>query len=67
MLREHLIEGLRDSTTKGEFRDKILLEDNLTFEAIKAKLCLKEQSYGETFEQAQCLAMRGIAMVILPM
>ena len=59
LLRDHLIEGLRDPTTKGEFRAKILLDDSLTFETIKAELFLREQAYGQTFEQAQCFTMRG--------
>lgn len=59
LLRDHLIEGLRDPATRGEFRTKILLNDELTFETIKDELCLREQAYGETFEQAQCFTLKG--------
>lgn len=66
LLRDHLIEGLRDSAMRGEFRAKILLDDSLTFQTIKAELSLREQAYGETFEQAHCLAMRGHNQVNFP-
>lgn len=59
LLRDHLIEGLRDPATRGEFRAKILLDDTLTFETVKDELCLREQAYGETFEQAQCFTLKG--------
>lgn len=59
LLRDHLIEGLRDAAIRGEFRAKILLNDNLTFEAVKAELIVREYAYGETVEQVQCFATRG--------
>lgn len=45
-------EGLRNSTTAGSLGPRFELDDSLTFEAIKAELSLREQAYGETFEQA---------------
>ena len=42
--RDYLIEGLRDSTTRGECRAKILLDDSLAFEVIMAELSLWEQA-----------------------
>lgn len=59
LLRDHLIEGLRDAAIMGEFRTKILLNNKLTFEHVKAELLLREHAYGEIIEHAQCLTTRG--------
>lgn len=42
------------------------MDDSLTFQTIKAELSLREQAYGETFEQAHYLAMRGHNQVNFP-
>lgn len=59
LLRDHLVDGLRDSSVRGEFRTKILIDDSLTFDSIKNELVLREQAYGETVGHLQCFNTRG--------
>lgn len=59
MLRDHLIESLRDPRKRDEFQTKILLDDTLTFENVKDELYLREQAYGEPSERVQCFTLKG--------
>lgn len=59
LLRDHLVEGLRDASVRGEFRTKILMDDTLTFDSIKNELVLREQAYGEAAGLLQCFTTRG--------
>lgn len=59
LLRDHLVEGLRDTALRGEFRTKILMNDQLTFAEIKAELILREHVYGEMVDPVQCFAAKG--------
>lgn len=59
LLRDVLIDGLRDPAMRGEFRSKVLLNDDVTFEQVKTEMLVRERAYGAKQDQVQCFATRG--------